>query len=265
MERARPSYPISSVDRALRLLLLFRDRQVVRLSEAGDALGVARSTAHRLLAMLQAYGFVRQDPDTRAYVAGPALIDVGLVAVRGLDLTERARPYLEAVSATVGETTHLTILQGRNLVFVDSVESPHPVRTGARIGVSLPAHCTSGGKAILAGLPPEALAQLYEGAELVRLTGASIGSFRALERELEVVRRQGYATNLGESETDIAAVGVAIPPLPVGPRAALAVSAPASRLRGEAIPGIARILRRAAAGIAERPAPGPSPPTEARD
>jgi DNA-binding IclR family transcriptional regulator len=246
----KPAYPISSVDRALKLLLLFRNRQVVRLSEASESLGVARSTAHRLLAMLQAHGFVRQDPDTRAYVAGPALIDVGLAAVSGLNLTTRARPYLEAISGALGETTHLTILQGTNCVFVDSVESAQAVRTGARIGVSLPAHCTSGGKAILAELPPEALAQLYEGARLVKLTRNSIGSFRQLERELEVVREQGYATNLGESETDIAAVGVAIPPLPVGPRSALAVSAPAPRLAPAAIPKIAKILRRAVAGIA---------------
>src|SRR5215475_12021196 len=78
----RPAYPIASVDKALRLLMLFREQTTVRLSEASAHLGVAHSTAHRLLAMLAYHGFVRQERDTKAYVAGPALIEVGLAVVR---------------------------------------------------------------------------------------------------------------------------------------------------------------------------------------
>ncbi|MGH2949059.1 MAG: IclR family transcriptional regulator [Solirubrobacteraceae bacterium] len=231
----RPAYPIGSVDNALRLLLLFRDRQVVRLSEASEYLGVVRSTAHRLLAMLQYHGFVRQDPDTRAYVAGPALLDVGLAAVRGVDLRARARPYLEALTDTLGETSHFCILQGANLVFVDSVESRQALRTGSRVGVSLPAHCTSGGKALLARMPVETLALLYPDERLVGLTSASVSSLRELESQLEVIRARGWAVNLGESETDIAAVGAAVPIGSSAPRAALAVSGPRSRLSGDAL------------------------------
>ena len=75
-----PAYPIASVDHALRLLMLFRDRPRVRLSEASEYLGVAHSTAHRLMAMLAYHGFVRQEPGSRAYLAGPALVEIGLAA-----------------------------------------------------------------------------------------------------------------------------------------------------------------------------------------
>src|SRR5215470_8861033 len=75
--RRPPSYPIASVDRALRLLLLVGRRSSVRLSEASQALGVAPSTAHRLLAMLAFHDFVRRDGDRRGYVAGPALAEIG--------------------------------------------------------------------------------------------------------------------------------------------------------------------------------------------
>ena len=74
MRKEEPKYPISSVDNALRLLGLFRERERVRLVEARDHLGVAQSTAHRLLAMLAHHGFVRQEADSRLYVAGPALV-----------------------------------------------------------------------------------------------------------------------------------------------------------------------------------------------
>jgi IclR family acetate operon transcriptional repressor len=243
-------YPIASVDNALRLLLLFRDRQVVRLTEASKALGVAQSTAHRLLAMLQLHEFVRQDPDTRAYVAGSALLDVGLAAVRDLDAAWRIRPYLQVLSAEVEETAHLCVLRGTNVVFVDSVESTRPVRTGSRVGVSLPAHCTSAGKVLLAGMPPEALALLYPDRRLVGLTRRSLTRLADLEHELGVVRERGWAANVGESESDIAGVAVAIATPTMGPRAALAVSAPLERLPQERMEHVAAVASRVAAGLA---------------
>jgi DNA-binding IclR family transcriptional regulator len=76
-----PAYPIESVGNALALLLLYKDRQAIRVAEASNALGVARSTAHRLLAMLQHFGFVRQNARSRAYHAGPALVEIGMAVI----------------------------------------------------------------------------------------------------------------------------------------------------------------------------------------
>ncbi len=85
-EARKPAYPVGAVDNALRLLLLFRDRKKLRVSEAGRAIGVASSTAHRLLDTLRYHGFVQQDAESRAYEPGPALTALGLAAVRELDL-----------------------------------------------------------------------------------------------------------------------------------------------------------------------------------
>ena len=90
-----PAYPIASVNNALLLLLLFREQPRVRLTDACKYLGVAHSTAHRLLAMLAHHGFVQQEPVTRAYVAGPALVEVGLAVVGSLNVREQARPAME--------------------------------------------------------------------------------------------------------------------------------------------------------------------------
>ncbi len=80
-----PRYPINSVDNALKLLLMFREQQVIRVSEASATLGVGRSTAHRLLAMLEFHGFIEQDADTKAYRSGPALAEIGLAIVQSMD------------------------------------------------------------------------------------------------------------------------------------------------------------------------------------
>lgn len=240
-----PGYPIASVANALRLLLLLRDRQVVRVSDAAAALGVVPSTAHRLLAMLQHYEFARQDPDTRVYVLGPAYLGADAASERWADVHPDAGRVLAAVHADLDETVHIGMLQHSGFAFCISRESTRVLRTGARTGVTLPAHCTSGGKALLAQMSLTAVAELYRDHDFARLTPASIGSFAQLERELDQIRRQGYATNFGESEADVAAVGLAMPDAPGGRRVAVAISAPAARLPTARVPEIAAILQRA--------------------
>src|SRR3954454_11250642 len=87
--------PATSVDNALRLLELVGQRQALRVAEAADLLGVARSTAHRLLAALRRRGFVTQDRPNGAYRPGPALAEAGLAAISRIDLRAIARPVLE--------------------------------------------------------------------------------------------------------------------------------------------------------------------------
>src|ERR1035438_10045069 len=100
----KPQYPVESVDRALRLLLMFREHQEIRLSSVRDELQVGQSTAHRLMAMLVYHGFATQDPATRVYRAGPALFEIGLSVVNKLDIRAAARPVLESLAAATGET-----------------------------------------------------------------------------------------------------------------------------------------------------------------
>lgn len=249
--RSTPAYPISSVDNALRLVSLVGERGQVRVSEAAAALGTARSTAHRLLAMLEYHGFARQDEETKGYTAGPALINAGLVAVEGLDLRSVARPILEQLCEQVGETVHLVLLQDDLVVFLDSIETSLGLRVGSRVGRFMPAHCTACGKAILAELSPEGIRRLYPDRRLEQMTSRSLSTFRQLELELDAVRERGFATNFGESEDDLAAVAVAIPRQPGMQRAAITVSAPLTRMDQDRVPAVAEAARRAAADLGQ--------------
>jgi len=245
-----PAYPIASVDNALRLLVLFRDRPRVRLSEASDYLGVAHSTAHRLMAMLAFHGFVRQEPDSRAYVAGPVLTEIGLAAVRELDIRMHARPALEQLAAALGETAHLAVLEGDTVRYLDAVESPRALRVAARTGTTLAANCTASGKALLAELPDAEVTALFPGqAALTALTGRSITTRPRLLAELRRVRERGCAVNVEESEDGVASVAVAVHGPRLAPAAALAVSGPVSRLTGEVIGRIEAELRDRAAWL----------------
>lgn len=237
-----PLYPIASVDNALRLLLLFRTQRELRLSEAAGHLNVANSTAHRLLAMLQHHGFVRQDSRSKAYLAGPALIEVGLAVVRKMDIREVARPILEEIAAELGETSHVAVRDGSQVRYLDAVESDKALRVAARTGMTLPAHCTSIGKALLADSSPAQLRTLYPDGPLPAATDRSITSLDDLERELDQVRRQGYAVNTGESEEGVSSVAVAVRDRQGIPLAAISCAAPSSRMPQDQIERIATVI-----------------------
>src|SRR6185312_16390664 len=94
MNDSGPAYPIESVDRALSLILAFEDSESITVTEASKFLGVSRSTAFRLLNVLEFREFVRQDPRTKIFHTGPALLRVGLSAVQRSDIRTTIRPLL---------------------------------------------------------------------------------------------------------------------------------------------------------------------------
>jgi IclR family acetate operon transcriptional repressor len=238
-----PPYPIGSVDNALQTLELIRETNSVRVTDISKALGIARSSAHRLLAMLAYRGYVRQDPETKAYLAGPALVELGLSVVRNMNVRQSARPLMERLVAETGETTSLVLLDGAEVLFVDCVEGTRSLRVASRTGMTMPAHCTAPGKVMLADLSRERLRELYAGADLPTMTPNSLSTFEDLESELVQIRRLGYATNVMESEQDTTAVALALR----GPSgitiAAVSVAGPVSRLTRERMRQIAEVMK----------------------
>lgn len=247
-----PQYPIESVDNALRLLLLLGEQPQIRLSEATRYLGVASSTAHRLLAMLAYRGFVRQDPVSKAYLPGPSLTGVAFAIFGRVDIARSAAPVLRGLSEQLRETVHVGMLDGASVRFVAAVEGPAAVRVASRLGRTMPAHCTSTGKVMLAQLSPQELRALLPRERLERITSHSIASRAELEAELSGIRERGYATNREESEEGVASVAVPIPARAPGLRLALNAAAPQHRLDPSRYPAVAAALVNAAKEIGDQ-------------
>jgi len=247
-----PQYPIESVDNALKLLLLLGEQPQIRLSEATRYLGVASSTAHRLLAMLTYRGFVRQDPVSKAYLPGPALTGVAFAIFGRIDVQATALPIMRSLSERLRESIHVGMLDGANVRFVAAVEGPAAVRVASRLGRTMPAHCTSTGKVMLAQLSQPELHQLLPDQELARITAHSIGSRTELEAELSAIRERGYAVNREESEEGVASVAVPIPTGAPGLRLALNAAAPRDRLNSSQYPAVAAALVKAAKEIGDQ-------------
>ena len=227
-----PRAGVGAVENALRLLQLYREREMLGVSETARLLGVGRSTAHRLLTTLRAHGFVVQDRG-RAYRVGPALRELGAAITDSGAVRARFRPYMQALCDELGETVNLVSLRGAEAVFVDSVETRRPLRVAGREGVVLPAYAVSAGKALLAALPADVLHDLYADEALTPLTERTLRTRTALEDQLDTVRQRGYAVNVGESERGITAAACVIPGRAVGERLAIAVSAPSSRVHDD--------------------------------
>jgi IclR family acetate operon transcriptional repressor len=242
----RPPYAIESVDNALRILQLLRDSGQVRVSDVAAELGTARSTAHRLLAMLVYRDFAVQAED-RSYRPGPALSAQPLPGEPTQWLRQVLRPHMEALCDQVAETINLVVRLSTQTRFLYTVESTQILRVGDRQGTILPAWQTSGGKALLAELPDAQLTILLRGAGGRPPEGMTEAERRALVAELRLVRDQGYAENIEESESGLCAVGMCIRDGAGEPVAALSVSAPSIRYTHERARYFIRELRTAVA------------------
>ncbi|HVX20957.1 MAG TPA: IclR family transcriptional regulator [Acidimicrobiales bacterium] len=242
---------VSSVDNALTLLSALRDHPSLAVKEGAELLGVAPSTAHRLLGTLQAHGFVTQDPANRRYGPGPALLAVALASLRRVDVRRIGRPHLVALAAETRETVSLAVAEGARVRFIDSVEGPELIRVASRTGEVLPAHLSSVGKVMLSGLSDAEVVRLYPGSQLAGLTDRSVTSRPDLLAELQAIRDAGFATSFEESAVGLSAVAV-----PIADRfghilAAIGVSVPTSRLDQDRVDDLVRAARSRAARIEE--------------
>lgn len=243
----RPPYALGSVDNVLLLLHMLRDQGKVKVSEAARELGIARSTAHRLLAMLVYRDFAVRD-DNHHYHPGPFLASGPVTGPPVRELREIAQPHLDTLCQRAGETVNLMVRVGAEARFVASVESSQILHVGDRRGTILPAHLASGGKVLLAELPPHRLKELYaiaprgaDGATRHPLTRAE---WAALQRELDLVRSRGYALNIEETEEGLSAIGVAVHNGRGAGVAGLSIAVPSVRFHRERIALFVRELRR---------------------
>lgn len=227
----KPTYSIEAVDNALHLLQLVRDGGSIRLKDAAAELGVAPSTAHRLLAMLVYRGFAIQD-ESKRYLPGPSM-GVGPAGMSWTnELRTLAQPHLELLAGRLNETVNLMIRVGTKVRFLSTVEGSNILRVGDRQGTVLPANKASGGKAMLAELDRPMLDQLFR-SNSADLSGDGIpeAEYPAFLRELESVRANRFAANFEGTEEGISALGVAVHDGAGKCVGALSVATPVGRFR----------------------------------
>jgi len=203
-----PNYQVRSVQRALTLLRTFLAHDgELSAAELSKETGLDPSTVFRLLATLEAQGFVEINHATAKCRPGVILLELGSRFLKNNDVRSRSIGYLERLRDEFGETVHLTILDGNEVVYLEKLAGLHPIGfMSSRVGNRSPAHCTGVGKALLAYLSDEQLAQRYPDGRLKRYTEQTITDFEELRAELARVRKRGYAVDLEEHELGVKCV-----------------------------------------------------------
>ena len=249
---SRPAGLIGAVDNVLRLLRMFENHEMIRVNQVARDMGLSRSTVHRMLATLSHHNFVAQDEFSRAYKPGPALVDIGLSVVANMDIRAIAHGALVRLRDETDETVQLATLRGTEVLYIDSVESNQVVRTSSRTGWTLPAHATAAGKALLAELSDEELEARYPSEELPAPTSRAPQTREELRKQLADVRLRGFAVNDAESEADVSAVAAVVRDKHGRPRAAIATTAPRSRVDDNWITAAASATVRIARELSDR-------------
>lgn len=220
---------LQSVDHALTVLEILRGEDSLGVTELADRLGVAASTAHRLLATLAERDFVTQDRNDRRYRLGDAAQGLRR-EIAAVECARLARETLIRLARATEETVNLAMLDGRSALYIACVPSRRRDAIPSRMGMRTEAHCSSAGKALLADYPQGAVDRLFPGERLTVRTEATIATKPQLARELGSVRRRGYARDVEEWECGTLALAV---PVRVrgAQRLAITVAAPRTRLR----------------------------------
>jgi IclR family acetate operon transcriptional repressor len=243
--------PVRSVQRALELLSVVAHGEELSLAKLAGATALAPSTAHRLLSTMLELGFVQQDGESRKYGPGPRLLGLVSAAEQRLAaLRTAALPHMTELATACGETAHLTILDGPQVVFIDQVLGQGTIRVEVRVGSRMDAHVTAAGKALLAWQPEGYLEPLLS-AGLRSFTPNTITDPEMLRRDLAGVRERGWASELEEHELGAGCVAAPIMPAAGTPLASLSVSGPTSRLRPDEFATLGSRIREAADRVAD--------------
>lgn len=192
---------LQSVRNTLKLLELFNGPvQEMGLTEISKALGVAKSTAHRLLATLEDQGFIEQRSQNGRYRLGLKILHLAAHKLATINIIEECHPYLEALSSATGESSHLSFYNLGEITFVDKVFGRNRSVMASIIGYRLPAYASAAGKMFLAQLGGPGLEEFFRHCELKRLTPGTITSRMRLMEHLQQIRLQGHSEDQQESE-----------------------------------------------------------------
>ncbi len=231
--------PLSSIKKALRILQTFTQNEPeLRVTEISRIHRIHKSSASRIVGELVSAGFLEKNRVTNKYRLGLKLIDLGSFVLNRYDLREHAVPFIEELARRTGEIVHISILDKDEIVYLEKKGEGRALTVGTKIGGRSPAHASSMGKVLLAGLSRQELSQLFSRGPLVRCTPFTITKIPELLTELDKVRKQGFAVDDEESFHGVRCVAAPIHDRSGRIVAAISVTAPKQRMNQARMKGI---------------------------
>lgn len=246
-------YTVPALERGLKLLGLFsRDERTLGAADIARRLEIPRASAFRLLHTLETLGFIERAGEAPLYRLGPAVLRLGFEYLASLEITEHARPLLDALRDATGHSAHLVLRDGRDVVFAARAPGANSTFHSIQVGARLPAHATALGRVLLADLDCDALSALFGGEALPAHGAQTPASVGELAARIAHDRGAGYGLSEGGFESGISAIAAPVRDAAGRVAAALSITIPVPRIAPEALPGLIERVREAAARLSER-------------
>jgi IclR family transcriptional regulator, acetate operon repressor len=241
---------VQSVNRALSIIeTLAEDDEGYRLSDLAVRTGLSTSTVHRLLATLENRRFVQFDRAESKWHVGVRSFTVGATFARRRNFTAQAIPYLRKLRDLTRETANLAVVDDEFIIVLTRMESREIMRSLTKVGGRVAMVASGVGKAVLATYSDDDVSAIIRHHGMPRLTEKSIVRPSDLFRELQRIRRQGYAIDDEEAQIGLRCVAAVVYNSCADPLAAISVSGMTSRITNDRLPAIGGMVRQVAAEL----------------
>ncbi len=242
---------VQALDRGLQLLVIVAKESKTTLTELALRVGMPASTAHRLLVTLQKRGFVDFDETTQEWMIGVEAFRVGSGFLKRVNLIEASREIMHRLMSETGETANLAIADSGDVVFVNQVETHHPIRAFFRPGTRSPMHASGAGKALLAQISREDVEAILQQKGLPEFTHKTLTKPDLLFADLETTRTRGWAYDDEERYEGMRCIAAPVFSAYGDAVAGISVSGPTVRFTEQNIPEFCSAVRRAASDLTE--------------
>lgn len=234
---------VQSVERTFKIIELLCKRGSCGVTELSAESSLNKTTVFRLLSTLLLLGYVEKDGATEKYSLTLKFLKLSSSLLTDIDIRHYAREHLERIAAATGETVHLVERSGNEIIYIDKFDSAqNSVRMVSRIGLSLPMVYTAVGKSIMARLPENEVKEIWNSTKIEKKTEKTVTSYTKFLKELDGVRKNGYATDNEENEEGVCCVAAAVADVYGEYRYAFSVSAPVSRMNGEKLAKVGKAV-----------------------
>ena len=223
--------PIQVADRLFQTIELLSNNGSLGLTEISICLELNKSTAHRILNSLIYMGYVKQEASSAKYSLTFKIWEIANQALGQLDIIDSVRPHLKRLVAQTEETVHLVQLNGTSATYIDKVEAyQNPVRLVSKIGHSIPLYCSGVGKSLLAEMSDNTIETIWKQSNIKAYTPNTITSFVPFMKEIETIRKWGYALDNEENEIGVRCIATALTNYQKKPAYAISISAPTTKM-----------------------------------
>ncbi len=241
MEKTNDSKnPIQVADRLFLTLERLAAEGSMSLQELSTQLELNKSTVHRILTSLIYMGYVKQDTETSKYRLSFKIWEIANQFLEKVDVIEVMKPYLRNLVDKIEETVHFVQLDGTHAVYLDKVESySNTIRMASNVGKTIPLYCSGVGKALLAYMDDTEIEAIWNQSNIISYTEHTITNFSDFMKEINLIRKVGYALDNEENEKGVRCIAVALAASNETPCYAFSISAPLSRMSDERISDLA--------------------------